>query len=173
MNPPFDTARLVQLCAEAGWPATVRESGLAMVEIDAGHSRYHARGEAAGDGGLRAIVDLCDVSGCSSVCRSAIETLLRATSAAVHQVDHIAPVDADWAGLTTVCAAAVDPEALDHALSALAVACRMAGRETHALQHETLALEYLAWRAPASPDEPVEVAASTHSIEEHTCLQQP
>lgn len=170
----FDPARLVQLCAEAGWPATVREHGLAMVELDAGHARYHARLEPAGPGGLRATVDLCDVSGCSPVSRSAIAALLLATSAAVPRVNRasVALDAAEWVGLTALCADAVAPEALDRALSALTVACRMAGREAQALQHEAIALEYLEWRAPAPPDEPAPVV-DNYTMEENTCLQQP
>jgi hypothetical protein len=175
----LDPARLAQLCMAAGWPATVRESGLATVELDAGHARYHARLEAAGVGGLRAIVDLCDVSDCSAASRSAIEALLLATSVAVRQVRQVrqasvTPDEAEWAGLTTMCADAVAPEALDRALSALTVACRLAGREAQALRHEAIALEYLAWRAPAPPDAPAEVAIYNHrTMKENTCLQQP
>ncbi len=169
----FDAARLVQLCAEAGWPAAVRDAGLAVVELDAGHTRYHARLEAAGPGGLRATVDLCDVSGCSPISRSAIDTLLLATSDAVQQVGRAGLMlnGAEWAGLTAMCVDAIAPEALDRALSALTVACQMAGREAQALQHEVIALEYLAWRAPAPPDEPAEVD-DNYTMEENTCLQQ-
>lgn len=179
MGPLLDPARLAQLCTAAGWPATVRESGLAMVELDAWHTWYHARLEAADDGGLRAIVDLCNVSDCSAVSRSAIDALLLATSAAVGQLRQVrqasvTPDEAEWAGLTTMCADAAAPETLDRALSALTVACRMAGREAQALLHEAIALEYLAWRAPDPPEEPAEVVVFNRlDLEENTCLQQP
>lgn len=173
---PSDTDRLVHVCAEAGWPCAAREPGRVTVEIDAGFASYHARLEHTAGGGVCAIVDLVGAPACPPAPRAAIGLLLLTTAAAVRLVTGVVVMhdEAERAGLAVTCEGAGSSDAIDRALSALAVACRLAGREAQALRHEAIALEYLAWRAPAPPDSPAEVVNFNHGkLEENTCLQQP
>lgn len=170
------TDRLVHLCAEAGWPCVERGSGRVTVEIDTGFSSYHARLEHTAGGSVSAIVDLVDAPASPPAPRAAIGLLLLTTAAAVRVVKGVVMThdEGERAGLAVTCEGAGSSDALDRALSALTVACRLAGREAQALRHEAIALEYLAWRAPAPPDAPAEVAVYNHrTMKENTCLQQP
>jgi hypothetical protein len=143
------SSQLVRLCLEAGWPAVDRASGGASVTLDAGHSMYQARVLSGRGNAFGATVPLLDVVPTSAICRAAIGRLLLLLSTRVRLVKGVlfparGANGAEGAGVAVACEPTHSVEAVDRALSALAVACHLAGREVRALSDEGLAQEYVA-----------------------------
>jgi hypothetical protein len=112
------------------------------------------------------VVDLIDLSGRADVRRRAVAALLMAVSGSLRLVTG-GLVERNGAPVAVLSAALEHPNArsVDDALSALAVACRVSGREAQALLDERLASEYLALSRGWSE-------GKTHSsMEVATCLQ--
>lgn len=178
--PAHDDERLVQLCKESGWPYVERASGHVEVCIDCTSASYEARLELTGEGALCAVIDLVDAAALSTEARSAIALVLLYTSAVVRSVKGVLTRrdGAECAGLAAACERPRSGADLDRALSALAVACGMAGREARALRHDALARNYLACHTPAFVDlrDRVETTSTGNNnqnvMEETPCLQQ-
>lgn len=178
---PRDGHRLVQLCAEAGWPYAERASGRVEIPIECGPAFYQAHLELTDEGALSAVTDLVDASTLTSDSRAATALLLLRASATVRSVKGVVVRrdGVERAGLAAACERPRSGADLDRALAALAVACGLAGREAQALRHEALAREYLAWCAPALFDESGDAFDNNQSndnrqsvMEENPCLQQ-
>ncbi len=172
---PPDATRLVHLCTDAGWPCAERVSGHVTVAIDAGSAQYQARIESARNGGLRAVVDLIDSSAYTPASRAATGLLLLAASAVVRSVKGVVVANDDTrnAGVAAEIEA-LSGTAVDRALSALTVACRLVGREAQALRDESLARQYLAYHTPELFDRSTDATSTTHNeMEESPCLQLP
>ena len=183
---PRDRHRLVQLCAEAGWPCAERASGRIEITIECGPASYQAHLELTDDGALSAVVDLVDSSTLTQCSRTATASLLLTASAVVRSAKAVVVKrdGVEHAGLAAACERPRSSADLDRALAALSVACGFAGREAQALRHEPLAREYLAWCAPLldeSPDDDIVNNQSDrnqsdnnnqYEVEESPCLQQ-
>jgi hypothetical protein len=150
-KPPRDGHRLVQFCTEAGWPFVERAAGRVEVCLDSGPVVYQAQLELTPGGALCAVADLVDASALTSTTRAATALLLLNASALVRSVKAVVVRrdGIDRAGLAAACERPRSGADLDRALSALAVACSLAGREAQTLRREALAREYLAWHVPA------------------------
>jgi len=174
--PPPDATRLVQICTEAGWPCSERASGHVAVAIDAGSAPYQASIERTRSGGLRAVVDLFNSSANTPSSRAATGLLLLGASAVVRSVKGVV-ITSDDARNAGVAAEIEDPlsgTAVDRALSALTVACRLVGREAQALRDDSLARLYLAYRTPGPFDRSTDTTSIEHrEMEESPCLQLP
>jgi hypothetical protein len=153
---------LTRLCLDAGWPAVERASGDVSIALDAGHATYQAHVLPGNGHAFGATVPLLDAMPASPICRSAVARMLLLVSTRVRLVKGVlVPVrGAESPGVAIACAPAHSVEAIDRALSALAVACHLAGREIRALHDEELAREYLA------------LFTETFTQEESPCLQQ-
>jgi hypothetical protein len=153
---------LTRLCLEAGWPAVARASGDVSITLDAGHATYQAHVLPGNGQAFAATVPLLDAMPASPICRSAVARLLLLVSTRVRLVKGVlVPASGtESPGVAAACEPAHSVEAIDRALSALAVACHLAGRELRALHDEELAREYLA------------LFTETFTQEESPCLQQ-
>jgi hypothetical protein len=140
------TVDLARLSEEAGWPFVARAGGLA-VGLDAGDGLHQAM-VAEEAGAVRVTVALGTDGAAAPRCLEALGTLLLRASAAVRMARAAAGgTNGTAAARFEVCfaAAPVHPGELDHALAALSVACRMAGREARILaENEVMAGRYLA-----------------------------
>lgn len=159
---PLTIADVERACAEAGWRAVVNDASL-RVEIGTRHGVYGARFESSPSAGQRFVVDLVELSGCPEVSRRAAAALLMAVSGSVRLVK--GAIGDRGAALIAASAVASRP-VVDEQLSALSVACEIAGREVQALMDERLASEYLALSYGTSREDTRAV------MEEQTCLQQ-
>jgi hypothetical protein len=152
----LDEAHAIDLGAvaeEGGWSFVQRSSGRIAVDLGVPDQFCQAIVEPRG-GGCRARVVLAAVASPSERARSALAVLLLTVTASVRMVragaserdgETTAFVEAD----VTAPASAWE---LQHALAALAVACRMGGREAKVLADDRLADLYLAARGwAASP----------------------
>jgi hypothetical protein len=136
---------------EAGWPFVRRASGRIAVDLDVPDLFCQAIVEPRGTS-CRARVVLAVVSSPSALVRSALAVLLLALTASVRMV-RAGAIERE--GETAVfveadIAAPASARELHHALAALAVACRMAGREATALADDGVAGLYLAARGWAA-----------------------
>ncbi|MCX6538594.1 MAG: hypothetical protein NT151_06650 [Acidobacteria bacterium] len=136
------------LAAEAGWAFVQRASGRLAIDLGVPGQFHQAIVEPRNAGGCRARVELARLGDAADDTRTAIAVLLLTLAYVVRFVRAGAePRD----GTTSVFVeadiehAATAPE-LHHALSALSVACRMAGREVKALMDPDVAHTYLAAR---------------------------
>jgi hypothetical protein len=165
--PPASLADVAHACAEAGWRAVAGDDGSRLhVDIPTRSGAFAARLESSPNAGERFVVELTDLAGQPQVCRRATAALLLAVSASVRSVKG-GLVERDGATIAVLVSAlegALD-RSVDHALSALAVACQLAGREAQALMDERLASEYLALSRGAPQGK------SHSSMEVETCLQ--
>jgi hypothetical protein len=147
--PAFDTERLVELCADAGWSASRRASGQVEVTLDTRVDTYQATLSLEHGSRFQAFVPLTAFPLESTESRDAIALLLLDAGADLRAVKGLAVRrgDAEWAALAAACERVpAGPAAVDRALAALSVACRSVGREAQALQDQTLAREYLTLR---------------------------
>lgn len=134
------------LCKAAGWEFSERRSGLS-VELDVPGGFYQATLDQRTSGGIGVSVEIVTVeSPAKETCRSLGLLLLRACGivkmarAAVHDGDKRTAVRFEV--ILGGCPVAAE---INHALSALSVACRLCGQEARALQDEAVAREY--WTA--------------------------
>ena len=139
-------------CSEAGWHAVVQDGSRMRVEIPTRAGIYSARTQSSPSGDGRLVVELADLSGCSAVSTQAVSALLMAVSASVRSIAGLV-FDGESAPLALLSAPLETPldGSVDRALSALSVACGLAGRETVALRDPDLASHYLALKEPTRP----------------------
>lgn len=143
--------RLVGLCDEAGWTTDRDGSGAVRVLIDGPSTVVHASVALSTDLRLQAAAPFVTKPLTSQASREAIALSLLRVAATVRAVKGTTlPAGDLWLpGVGSSAEAPLRSAAdLDRALSALAVAYRLAGREVEALQDEALAREYLAWQYP-------------------------
>lgn len=160
-------ADVERACAETMWPCIVGADEGVRLDVDTRAGVYHARFESSPDGRERVIVVLTDLASQSALSQRAVATLLMAVSGSVRSVKGVV-TDRDGATGAALASPVDQPidRSLNRALSALAVACQICGREVHALRDERLAADYLAlWDAGRERN-------SHRTKEERTCLQQ-
>lgn len=142
---------LPSLATDAGWPFVLRSSGRLAIDL-AVSGQFHQALVEPRAAGCRVRASLVVVVGPSARSRFALGALLLTVTGLVRMVragaveqpgETMVFVETDLAKRPTA------PE-LHHALCALAVACRMAGRETKALLDERIASAYLAARGWAA-----------------------
>jgi hypothetical protein len=142
---------LRQRLAEAGWPFIERSAGTLMVELDAQGGFYQAIAQQRGMGAYLS-VELSSFDGLAGIGRQALSTLLLsaggqaklARPAIDEQTNRItARFEVTFTSIPAV-------NELTHALSALSVASEICGRETRAIQDETIATHYLTIRCTAA-----------------------
>jgi hypothetical protein len=168
---------LAELCAEAGWPATLRSSGEAIVAIEGRHATYQARLALAADRSLHAVVTFDDARPGTPLGRAAMAALLLRLSATVRLVKGAVVRHGDEVhpGIAAACVPPRTAADIGRVLGALTVGCALAGREVRALADEGLARAYLAQGGAHGTvlDETQTVHESTtETEEERTCLQQ-
>jgi len=147
----LETIDLGAVAVEAGWAFVRRSSGRIAIDLDVPDQFCQAIVEPRG-AGFRARVVLALAVSPSAFVRAALAVLLLTTTAGVRLVRAGA---AEREGETTVfveagVGAPVSAQELHHALAALAVTCRMAGREARALVDDGVAGLYLAARGWAA-----------------------
>jgi hypothetical protein len=136
---------LRQRCADAGWPFIERSPGTLMVELNARGGFYQAIVQRRGMG-AHLSVELSSFDDLSGAGRQALSTLLLsgggqvklASPAVDEQPDRIA------VRFRVVFSALPAVGELTHALSALSIASEICGRETRAIQDDSIARHYLA-----------------------------
>lgn len=141
--------QLRERCLQAGWPASRRHDGALSVVLEVPEGPCAARFEALGAEAVRVRSDPCWPVADEAVCRQAIDYLLLRASGAVRMAGAAGLADASrrgrgpyawqvrWESLPEV-------SELDHALTALSVACRQTVREVEALRDRRVAEQYLA-----------------------------
>ena len=138
---------LAAIAAEGGWNSIPRSNGRLAFDLETpGQFQQAVIGPHGGD--LRALATLAVVRGLSARSRRASAELLLAVAGIVRLVRAGAVEDQDEATLffeVSLCGAPTAGD-VDEALSALAVGCRMAGREVKALADAEVARTYLAAR---------------------------
>ncbi|NOT26368.1 MAG: hypothetical protein HOP16_09745 [Acidobacteria bacterium] len=146
---PSRAAEVERACAEAGWRCVVGEGGRVRLDIETRRGAYAARLVSSSTGTDRAVVELTDLAGQPPKSQQAVAALLMAVSNSVRSVKGVlrahdgAEVPALFSSLDGSC-----DRSIDRALSALAVACLVSGREAQALCDKGLAASYLAlWDA--------------------------
>ena len=147
-RPSTDAGRVVELCAEAGWPCATRATGDAVATIDAGAASYTARFEPGAHDALGIVVDVFEAGAYSPDSRAAAALLLLAVSSTVRLVKGVARQrgGGETGAMVAWCPGPVSAPAVDRALASLAVACEIAGREALALGDLSTARAYLAWQ---------------------------
>lgn len=139
---------LAALCSEAGWPATLRSSGTAFVDLEVPGGFYQALLNHGVSGALRVSVRVASGERNSGERGLALAGFLliasgcvRLARPAVRRQQH------ETAAFFEVCfASAPSAVELAHAYSALSVACRLCGREAKAFEDERVARAFLAAR---------------------------
>jgi hypothetical protein len=148
-------ASVAGACAESGWPFTERASVcLVRLEVNREAAPFHARLRRAADGGIRAWVDLTaaarelgegggaalaeEASPESPACRAAVDAMLADVSTRMRLVRGVCndgPAGRT-AGFEVSIPAPGGGEQVAEALSALSVACQLAGPETQLLMSD-------------------------------------
>lgn len=157
---------LATLAAEAGWPATVRDDGGLLVELSVPEA-YFAAAVSADAATIRCAVPLALIEGAPVVCRAALARLLRRAGEVVPLVRPL--LDEQGARFEVALAAGVAAPALDQALAALTVACRLFGREVEAVQRSPAVAAAL---AAASAGDPFPIHPQTPNQKEDRPWQQ-
>lgn len=171
--------RLAALCVEAGWAATERTSGEVAVIVETRHAAYRARLTLGAGDSFQALVPFSDVELTTMVGRAATARLLLRLSGAVRLVKGVVVRDGE-AVRPGIAAASAPPRTgadMARVLSALSVACGLAGREIRALTDQGLARAYLALGGPqgdvvgnTKKDHVVESRGQLTNEEERVCL---
>jgi hypothetical protein len=144
----LDRERLA-LCEEAGWPLVRRAGDQVAIELDVPGAFCQALAQPKGEGGLHLRVDLATVPPARDAGRHAIGALLLHAS---HLVRMARAASRTAQGATVYCwEVSLDRgagvRAVQHALSALSVACRLTAREIQVFeQDEAIARSYLLLR---------------------------
>ena len=145
---------LQALCRDAGWSATPRDDASMAVGLEARREGvgYRARVAAHGQGGVRVSVPLVDSDALSKASRSALAIFMLRASGSLRLVRASVEKSAQrWVLELEACfPEAPDPSAMNHALSALSVACGNCGPESAALARKDAAGRYLQSRGVAS-----------------------
>jgi hypothetical protein len=139
-------SELQTLCAEAGWKFTERAQGKLAVELETRTGFYQAIVEERAGGAVSVAVEVASDASFGENSRRAIGTLLLRASAEVRLARAVVRDEGQGSAAsfetlfqTRPCAAEVN-----HALSALAVACGLCGGAAEAMQDEVVAGNYLA-----------------------------
>jgi hypothetical protein len=147
-TPALDRRRLA-LCEQTGWPLARRAGDQVAIELDAPGLYCQAMAETKGERGLHLGVDLASGPPSGDAGRHALNVFLLHAS----HVVRMARATARTVGGATVYGWEVSLDRVagaaevQHALSALSVACRLSVREVEALkQDETTARSYLVLR---------------------------
>jgi hypothetical protein len=165
-DPEKGSEEIARACSEAGWRVASQEGADVRVEVPGRGRVYPAWLETLSTGASRFVVELVGRGDRSAESIRAVSALLMAVSASVRMVSGLllegeSPRFAIAAPLETPLDGSVD-----RALSALSVACSLAGREASALCDPDLASEYLAlYRGRVHCTRPL-------FKEEEPCLQQ-
>jgi hypothetical protein len=155
-----------RLCTEAGWPCTVRAAEDLGLNIEMPAGIFGVRLESSNARSTRLVVELTHLNEQSAGSQRAIAVLLLVLSSAVRSVRGVI-VEREGVTIAGIASAleSVTAQALDRSLSALSVACQLAGREVRGLHDERLAAEYLSRFD-------VDWESHSHAMkEEETCLQ--
>ncbi|HUQ30906.1 MAG TPA: hypothetical protein VM095_02255 [Pyrinomonadaceae bacterium] len=142
-----DGSELQTLCAEAGWKFTERGQGKLAVELETRTGFYQAIMEERAEGAVSVAVEVARDATFGENSRRAIGTLLLRASAHIKLARAVvfdggegsAAASFETLFQTRPCAAEVN-----HALSALAVACGLCGGAAEAMRDEAVAANYLA-----------------------------
>lgn len=152
---------LIALAVEAGWSASPREDGGAAVDLDVPEAYFAAELTAAG-ARVRGTARLAWIADAPAGCRRAA---LRLLARAGEVVTDVVPV-LDVAGARFAVECAAEAVALDGALGALTVACRLFGRELELVQRSPALAALLEGAASAAPPRanapPRRLAATPH-----------
>ena len=143
---------LGRLCEQAGWAFSEKSAARVEVVLKARGDLYRVAVE-GGAAGVALSVGLAPGHSFGEVGRAALGDILLRASAAIRMARAAAAEEEgrDCAGFEVVFGAPPCPAEFAHALSALAVACSLCGREAAALaDDESLAERYLALRGPAA-----------------------
>ena len=150
---PNDSAEpageLARLCQETGWPCVEPSTGAIKIDLETPNEFYQASIEQRFCQ-VHVHVEIAAGESISPLCRQSLALFLLATSA------HLRMARPTIVEVNGRCSARLEvvfdrmplAQELGHALSALSLGCRLAGREAAALQQdEALAQEYLSlWR---------------------------
>jgi hypothetical protein len=143
------TGDLARLCQETGWPCIEQSTGPIKIDLETPNEFYQARVEQR----LNQIyvqVDIAAGESSSLVCQNSLALFLLAVSGQLRMArPTLVETDGRIAARFEIVFNRLPlAQELSHALSALSMGCRLAGREAAALQQdEELAREYLSlWR---------------------------
>jgi hypothetical protein len=152
------------LLSEAGWSDLSRVAGDLAIGLATSSGLFPARFDAA-LGEFK--VDLADLADYTSAGRRSLAILLLTLPSVVRSTKGVVAEREASTVASLVSPVGFHPSAaaLDRSLSALSVACRLAGREVRALRDERLAASFLA-RWDQDP-----TGTGLTRKEEHTCLQ--
>jgi hypothetical protein len=138
---PIDLASLL---AEAGWPFDQRPDGTMVVDLAVPDGFFQAEIESR-RGRTRLAASISSVANTPDTCRRALSALLLRAAGAVRMARPALPAGEGPPRIEVVLAGALTATEIDHALAALAVACRLCGREAALLQDdEAISARYLA-----------------------------
>lgn len=139
-------SELTRLCQEAGWQFTERSATKLAVDLEVGDGFYQAMIEERANGEVLVFVELARDESFGEWSRRAMGAMLlrasgivRFTRAALSETDGHAAALFETMFPTMPCAVE-----LDHALSALSIACRLCGHEVAAMKDEAVARNYVA-----------------------------
>jgi hypothetical protein len=135
---------LAELCAEAGWPCSEKDEHNGRVDLETGYDFYQALVERR-DRGVHAWVQLARAEDLGKDSRRALAILLLRSTGAIRLARAATRKDREEVvvGLEVVLARQPSVDDLNHAFSALSVACCTCGREARELRDPGLATSYL------------------------------
>jgi len=142
---------LASACREAGWSVSERANGRVAVNLECTRRFHQALVVPQAYGGVLVAAELVRAATLSPAARAALATFLLATTARVRLARAVADEEGGHvsARLEVAFDTTADASDLDHALSALAAGCNVAGDEARVLEHEDIASWYLALRNPS------------------------
>jgi hypothetical protein len=136
------------LLAESGWKACERRDGSWTVDLGVPDAFFQAEIDTC-DGATRFAVALATADDAPGVCRQAQALLLLRAAAVVRMARPVRAGDTDAPHFEVALAGATSAAEVGHALSALAVACRLFGREVDIVGRDTaIATHYCARQPP-------------------------
>lgn len=144
-EPALAQDAIARLCAEAGWPATLRSDGSCAVEIESPGAFVQASLTARG-AGLRAAVQLASLPAAATASVSAVSRLLLIIGGVVRLARPAMNMSEGRAlpRLEVTFSSSPAADALAHALASLSVAHQLCAEEARALHDPNLAGEFLA-----------------------------
>ena len=151
----WDGEPLSELCAAAGWPYSEKDEDRGRVELETGDEFHQALVERR-DGEIHTWVELAHADSFGKESRAALAVLLLRSAGAI-RLARAATRDEGKevaAGFEVVLAQEPSATDLNHALSALSVACRTCGREAGELQDPELATSYLLLQSESAFENP-------------------
>ena len=140
-----------EVCREAGWSYTERESGQLMLRLDVPNGYYPASLEPRASG-CRVLARLSGYESISEGSRHAVATFMLSANAFIRFARGGIEVgeDGTYPFFEVRFSEVPSTAALDHALSALSVACSLCGGELQALADEGVARNFLRVRGGSS-----------------------